>query len=193
MCKYPEKTRRRKEKLGETSLEFPAIRDRPSRSSAASDNVGCVNSANQNGKRVVDIGHTPTVAKKTKITEYSKPMGKLNGLYDNRILSFLRTQVTRPHNSAASLLKPFKTPFKVEAPNAAVTTSSSSVSIQPIQPNAQRSILTRNSDEARTLNPQDDSQEELEDFKLIDSEDELPTPSICKICFIPGLHFFLTC
>ncbi|KAJ3984390.1 ATP-dependent DNA helicase [Lentinula detonsa] len=98
VCKYPDKTRKRKEKLGGPLLESRTIQSRPPTNVMMNGTRS--NVLNENGKRIsgstTSINPQPVssiTVKKLKITEYSKPL------------------VTKPHNSAASLLKPFKAPF----------------------------------------------------------------------------------
>ncbi|KAJ4482429.1 P-loop containing nucleoside triphosphate hydrolase protein [Lentinula aciculospora] len=108
VCKYPKKTRRRKEKLGKAPLEFRTV-PTPSVNDV---NVTHSTFLNENSKRVagaVDyrLSGSNTV-KKLKIIEYGKPL------------------VTRPYSSAATLLKPFKAPTMKERSFKNVEFSSSS-------------------------------------------------------------------
>ncbi|KAJ3787638.1 P-loop containing nucleoside triphosphate hydrolase protein [Lentinula aff. detonsa] len=118
VCKYPDKTRKRKEKLGGPLLESRTIQSRPPTNVMMNGTRS--NVLNENGKRI--IGSTTSIkpqpvssitVKKLKITEYSKPL------------------VTKPHNSAASLLKPFKAPFlKREKSTTEIVAASSSTDME---------------------------------------------------------------
>ncbi|KAJ3843740.1 P-loop containing nucleoside triphosphate hydrolase protein [Lentinula raphanica] len=89
VCKYPEKTRRRKEMLGEAPVEFRSVPSRAAHSTAMNGRKRLTDSSTSNDSPLP----SSTTAKKLKITGYSKPL------------------VTKPHHSAASLLKPFKAPL----------------------------------------------------------------------------------
>ncbi|KAF8827915.1 hypothetical protein HHX47_DHR4000570 [Lentinula edodes] len=122
VCKYPEKTKRRKETLGAAPLEFRTVPSRPSANAAICDTHST--GWNDNGKRIAGamdqpLGNGSSTAKRLKITEYSKPL------------------VTKPHNSAASLSKPFKAPsmngrgsLAIAAPMKVISSSSSRSSEQ---------------------------------------------------------------
>ncbi|KAJ4496386.1 P-loop containing nucleoside triphosphate hydrolase protein [Lentinula edodes] len=122
VCKYPEKTKRRKESLGAAPLEFRTVPSRPSANAAICDTHST--GWNDNGKRIAGamdqrLGNGSNTAKRLKITEYSKPL------------------VTKPYNSAASLSKPFKAPsmngrgsLAIAAPKKVVSSSSSRSSEQ---------------------------------------------------------------
>ncbi|KAJ3867252.1 P-loop containing nucleoside triphosphate hydrolase protein, partial [Lentinula novae-zelandiae] len=79
VCKYPEKTKRRKETLGAAPLEFRTVPSRPSANAAICDTHST--GWNDNGKRIASamdqrLGNGSSAAKKHKITEYSKPLGQ---------------------------------------------------------------------------------------------------------------------
>lgn len=78
VCKYPEKTKRRKETLGAAPLEFRTVPSRPSANAAICDTHST--GWNDNGKRIAGamdqpLGNGSSTAKRLKITEYSKPLG----------------------------------------------------------------------------------------------------------------------
>ncbi|KAJ3735884.1 P-loop containing nucleoside triphosphate hydrolase protein [Lentinula guzmanii] len=174
VCKYPDKTRKRKEKLGGAPLESRTIQSRPPTNVMMNGTRS--NVLNENGKRI--IGSTTSIkpqpvssitVKKLKITEYSKPL------------------VTKPHNSAASLLKPFKAPFlkrekstpEIVASSTDMETSSSRWS--ETKSGSSESRLEPDAAEERTND--DIASSAVPNFMLPDIDIELEEPSSGKVPF----------
>ncbi|KAE9403228.1 ATP-dependent DNA helicase [Gymnopus androsaceus JB14] len=94
VCKRPEKTKQRSRKLGDTPLKFPTLPSHPPRilETSTSNTANAASLSNQYLKRSASATNHPP-SKKARMTEYAKPL------------------VTKPHSSAESLRKPFRTPF----------------------------------------------------------------------------------